>query len=207
MWAAVCLLLRQKRKTRWNGLESYVFNIGLASCCHSVFRQLEFPVENGVTSPDYIIWVQRLVIFQMQFVFAVCSVINTVNRIWIFSFVSNCKFICEWKPLTSSHAICFSLIFHLRYLRKRWFCWALPLLACPVMDFPPDILRSSSDPSQRVWIPFNISLHSDLFRHHSLLPPPLFFSLSSTICSSQAWWRNLIRAEGERQEGASEGRK
>lgn len=44
--------------------------------------------------------------------------------------------------------------------------------------FPLDILRSSSDLSQRAWIPLNMLVHSDLFLHPSLLPAlPLFLSL------------------------------
>ncbi len=51
-----------------------VFNTGVISCCHSVFQQMEFPVENGAASPPHIILVQWLVIIQMQFVLAVDSI-------------------------------------------------------------------------------------------------------------------------------------
>lgn len=51
-----------------------VFNTRVISCCHSVFQQMEFPVENGAASPPHIILVQWLVIIQMQFVLAVDSI-------------------------------------------------------------------------------------------------------------------------------------
>lgn len=113
----------------------------------------------------------------------------------------------------SHYLTCFCLIFHLRNKKNIMIWLSSTFVTVPYYGFfPPDILRSSSDLSQRAWIPLNMFLHSDLFLPPSLplsLYPSLLFSLSSNICSSQIWWRNLIRAEREtrRNEGQNEERK
>lgn len=107
------------------------------------------------------------------------------------------------------------------YLPRSVLCWSLGLLQhlmvwikvslnndmtalaerlCPVVELPsryPQVIIWS----QLTWIAFSMLLHSDLSLHHSLSRrPSLALSLSSNICSSTIWWRNLIRAEGRRLE-------
>lgn len=74
---------------------------------------------------------------------------------------------------------CFRLTFHLRNKKKSndltelYLCYRALLWI-----FPLDILGSSSDLSQRAWIPLNMFLRSDLFLPPSI-PPSLFPSYPS----------------------------
>lgn len=98
---------------------------------------MEFPVENGAASPHYIVLVQLLVIIQMQFVLAV--VISTVEVHFWMKLSGLTRITCLILYYVCNaflSASCFCLIFHLRIKKTSWFDWALPLLPCPLMDFP-----------------------------------------------------------------------
>lgn len=131
-----------------------VFNTRVTLCCHSVFQQMEFPVENGAASPHYIILVQWLVIIQMQFVLAVDSINillehSAQNTNCVFHFNSKVYTVEVWSVYCASlvwlalmyfscHIFprCFCLIFHLRNKERNDLTELLPLLRCPIMDFP-----------------------------------------------------------------------
>lgn len=193
MWAAVHHFSKgQKRSESWNGLETYVFNTG-----NRYHGRWNFLWEKA--PPRCVLSISGIVTIQTRF-FSTLVAHSWRYQIMLISQLNSIFFFYLLRSV-----LCRSL-----GLLQRLMVWikvslnndmtALAEWLCPVVELPsryPQVIIWS----QLTWIAFSMLLHSDLFLHHSLSRrPSLALSLSSNICSSTIWWRNLIRAEGRRLE-------